>query len=120
MIVLIYLLVMVSCIQLPITNEYEQIEALEIISKDTLADQQVKKVQGNQVFFLEIADYLEGTSFYNFLDLQNKDNQSKRIIIATVLSILLIIIFCVVIQFILDLSKKCKIKLSRENIAIPV
>ncbi|CAD8125467.1 unnamed protein product [Paramecium sonneborni] len=110
---------MVRCIQLPIKSEQEQIEALELMSKDTLSEQQIKKGQTNQVFFLEIADYLEGTSFFNLLDLKNKDNQSKRIIIATVLSILLIIIFCIVIQFILNLSKKCKIKLSKESIPIP-
>ncbi|CAK89399.1 unnamed protein product (macronuclear) [Paramecium tetraurelia] len=125
MFLLIYLLTMVRCIKLPLKTEYDQIEALEIMSEDTMSEQQLKKAQTNQVFFLEIADYLEGTSFYNFLgiyaselDLQNKDNQSKRIIMATVLSILLIVVFCVVIQFILDLSKKCKIKLNRESVPI--
>ncbi|CAD8211603.1 unnamed protein product [Paramecium pentaurelia] len=109
---------MVRCIQLPLKSDYDQIEALEIMSEDTMSEQQLKKAQTNQVFFLEIADYLEGTSFYNLLDLQNKDNQSKRIIVATVLSILLIVVFCVVIQLILDSSKKCKIKLSRESTPI--
>ncbi|CAD8192861.1 unnamed protein product [Paramecium octaurelia] len=109
---------MVRCIRLPLKTEYDQIEALELKSEDAMSEQQIKKAQTNQVFFLEIADYLEGTSFYNLLDLQNKDNQSKRIIMATVLSILLIVVFCVVIQFILDLSKKCKIKLNRESVPI--
>ena len=67
MFALIYLLVMVRCIQLPIKSDYDQIEALEIMSEDTMSEQQLKKSQINQVFFLEIADYLEGTSFYNFL-----------------------------------------------------
>lgn len=67
MFVLIYLLAIVRGIQLPLKSDLDQIEALEIMSDDAMSEQQLKKAQTNQVFFLEIADYLEGTSFFNLL-----------------------------------------------------
>ncbi|CAD8194121.1 unnamed protein product [Paramecium octaurelia] len=120
MFILICILVLTYSIQLPI-EEPENIEVLELGSSDQFQEQQLRKVQNNQqVFLLEIANYLEGTTINNLLGLQSKDNQSKRIIIATILSIMLIVIFCVVIQLILDMSKKCRIKLSRESTSLPI
>ncbi|CAK91030.1 unnamed protein product (macronuclear) [Paramecium tetraurelia] len=120
MFILICIIVLTYSIQLPI-KESENIEVLELGSSDQLQEQQLKKVQNNQqVFLLEIANYLEGTTINSLLGLQSKDNQSKRIIIATILSIMLIVIFCVVIQLILDVSKKCRIKLSRESTSLPI
>ncbi|CAK63459.1 unnamed protein product (macronuclear) [Paramecium tetraurelia] len=74
-----------------------------------------KPIQTKEVFLLEIADYFQGTPFYNFLDLENKDNQTKRIVIATVLSIFLIVVLCVIIQFILEIAKQSNIQLSIEK-----
>ncbi|CAD8125457.1 unnamed protein product [Paramecium sonneborni] len=71
--------------------------------------------QTKEVFLLEIADYFQGTPFYNFLNLENKDNETKRIVIATVLSIVLIVVLCVIIQFILDIAKQSNIQLSIEK-----
>ncbi|CAD8201887.1 unnamed protein product [Paramecium pentaurelia] len=48
-------------------------------------------------------------------NLENKDNQTKRIVIATVLSIFLIVVLCVIIQFILDIAKQSNIQLSIEK-----
>ncbi|CAD8209338.1 unnamed protein product [Paramecium octaurelia] len=115
MFILICILVLTYSIQVPI-EETDNVEALQLVSSEQFQEQQLKKVQNpQQVFLLEIANYLEGTTINTLLGLQSKDNQSKRIIIATVLSIILIVICCVLIQLILDMSKRCKIKLSRET-----
>ncbi|CAK87750.1 unnamed protein product (macronuclear) [Paramecium tetraurelia] len=114
MFLLIYLLTMVRCIKLPLKTEYDQIEALEIMSEDTMSEQQLKKAQTNQVLLFRNSRLAQKEHHFIIF----WDNQSKRIIMATVLSILLIVVFCVVIQFILDLSKKCKIKLNRESVPI--
>ncbi|CAD8127373.1 unnamed protein product [Paramecium sonneborni] len=120
MFILIYLLVLAYSIQLPI-EETDNIEVLQIGSSNQFQEQQLNKVQNNQqLFLLEIANYLEGTTINTLLGLQSKDNQSKRILIATLLSIILIVICCVLIQLILDMSKKCRIKLSRENTTLPI
>ncbi|CAD8211902.1 unnamed protein product [Paramecium pentaurelia] len=115
MFILICILVLTYSIQLPI-EETDNIEVLQLVSSDQFSEQQLKKVENNsQLFLLEIANYLEGTTINTLLGLQTKDSQSKRIIIATILSIVLIVICCVLIQLILDMSKRCKIKLSRES-----
>ncbi|CAD8126864.1 unnamed protein product [Paramecium sonneborni] len=105
-----FLLLLLAFVQpIPISD---QIQPTFLIKLDT---QENKTIQTNEVFLLEIADYLQGTPFYNFLDLDNKDNQTKRIVIATVLSIVLIVVLCVIIQFILDIAKQSNIQLSIEK-----
>ncbi|CAK89391.1 unnamed protein product (macronuclear) [Paramecium tetraurelia] len=82
---------------------------------NNLENQESKPIQTKELFLLEIADYFQGTPFYNFLDLQNKDNETKRIVIATALSIVMIVVLCVIIQFVLDVAKQSNIQLSVEK-----
>ncbi|CAD8128073.1 unnamed protein product [Paramecium sonneborni] len=120
MLILMCILVLTYSIQLPI-KETDSIEVLQLASSNQLQDQYLNKPQNKQqVFLLDIAEQLEGTTINTLLSLQSKDNQSKRILIATLLSIILIVICCILIQIILDMSKRCKIKLSRETATMAI
>jgi hypothetical protein len=61
-------------------------------------------VPDEEISLLNIANYFEGTFVYVYLgnfifyeDLGNKGNETKRIIIAIILSIVLIVVLCVFI-----------------------
>lgn len=78
MLILLCALVFVKSITIPSDANFD---ALELLEAEEISEQQLKKIQGTQQILLDIADYLEGTTIYNFLgtimlyeDLQNKDN----------------------------------------------
>ncbi|CAK67936.1 unnamed protein product (macronuclear) [Paramecium tetraurelia] len=67
MFILICILVLTYSIQVPI-EETENIEVLQLVSSEQFQEQQLKKVQNTQqVFLLEIANYLEGTTINTLL-----------------------------------------------------
>ncbi|KAM3132558.1 hypothetical protein pb186bvf_015371 [Paramecium bursaria] len=78
--------------------------------------QKPQQIPNNEMSLLGIAQQLEKYSFVStYLDLENSDNQQKRIVIATLLSIILIVISCIVIQMVLNISKRCKIEMNAET-----
>ncbi|CAD8113892.1 unnamed protein product [Paramecium primaurelia] len=106
---------MLLLLLLPFVHSIPILDQIQPAFINNLYKQENKPIQTKELFLLEIADFFQGTPFYNFLDLQNKDNETKRIVIATILSIFLIVVLCVIIQFILDIAKQSNIQLSIEK-----
>lgn len=86
--IIIYPLIFLLANSIPLQNYQE--------SHDLVPDEEIS--------LLNIANYFEGTfinmylgNYYLHVDLGNKGNETKRIIIAIILSIVLIVVLCVFI-----------------------